>query len=88
MTQYDNNMRGIISRNDRKQTDKHPDIKGQCEIDGKHYWIDGWQKSRSSDGSKFYSLSFKPKVSGVIDSPVQQKPKAAEAFDIEDDIPF
>lgn len=88
MTQYDNNMRGIISKNDRKQTDKHPDIKGQCEIDGKHYWIDGWQKSRNSDGSKFYSLSFKPKVSGGMDVPVQQKQKAAVAFDDFDDAPF
>lgn len=61
MTTYDNNLTGIISKNDRKTDDKHPDIKGQCEISGVNYWIDGWAKSRKSDGGKFYSLRFKAK---------------------------
>jgi hypothetical protein len=58
---YDNNMSGIISKNANKKDDKHPDIKGQCEIDGVQYWVDGWQKTRNSDQGKFYSLRFKRK---------------------------
>ena len=89
---YDNNLTGIISKNERKTDDKHPDIKGQCEIEGVQYWVDGWAKTRNSDGGKFYSLRFKRK-----DAQPQQKPAPAakpaqrqgSGFeDMEDDIPF
>lgn len=49
--QYDNEMRGIIGKNDRKTDDRHPDIKGQCEILGVQYWISGWKKEKR-DGSE------------------------------------
>lgn len=61
MSQYDNNMRGIVSKNDRKERDSHPDIKGQCEIDGRQFWISGWRKERKDGTGSFYSLSFEPK---------------------------
>lgn len=83
---YETNMTGIISKNDRKTEDRHPDIKGQCEVDGVEYWVDGWQKSRKSDGAKFYSLRFKKK-----DAKPQAKPepqKQATDFDDFDDAPF
>ena len=60
MPEYDNNMTGIISRNDRKEKETHADIKGKCEIEGKKYYIDGWQKQRKDGSGSFYSLSFKP----------------------------
>ncbi len=86
MTQYDNNMRGIISKNERKTTDKHPDIKGQCEINGVQYWVDGWAKNRN-DGGKFYSLSFKAKEAAK--APTQASAPARGGFDdMDDDIPF
>jgi hypothetical protein len=82
---YDNNMRGLISKNDRKTEDKHPDIKGQCEIDGKEYWISGWQKERKDGTGKFYSLVFQakdvPKDSMVI-------PEKNPFAGLKDDIPF
>ena len=34
MTQYDNTNSGMLSRNDRKETEKHPDFKGFCDIEG------------------------------------------------------
>jgi hypothetical protein len=90
MTQYDNNLTGIISKNERKTDDKHPDIKGQCEIDGVQYWMDGWQKSRNSDGGKFYSMKFKRKDAAQA-KPVQAAPKPVTqpgGFDDDQDIPF
>jgi hypothetical protein len=82
---YDNNMRGLISKNDRKTEDKHPDIKGQCEIDGTEYWISGWQKERKDGTGKFYSLTFQakdaPKDSVVI-------PEKNPFAGLKDDIPF
>lgn len=81
--QYETNMRGTISRNDRKEKDSHPDIKGDCEIDGVAYWIDGWRKDRKDGSGSFYSLSFKAKEgqSGA------RKP-AKQASSADEDIPF
>lgn len=85
---YDNNYTGIISKNSNKKDDKHPDIKGQCEIDGVQYWVDGWQKTRNSDQGKFYSLRFKRKDAAPAPAP---KPSAAPSSgfdDTDDSIPF
>lgn len=50
---------GVLFKNDRKETDKHPDRKGEALIDGKAYWVAGWLK----DGKKgqFLSLAFTAK---------------------------
>lgn len=91
----DNNFTGIISKNERKATEKHPDIKGQCEIDGVQYWVDGWAKTRNSDGGKFYSLAFKRKDAAksapAKAEPPQHmgKPGGNTGFDdMSDDVPF
>lgn len=44
MADYDNTNKGIISKNDRKTTDKHPDISGSLNVEGIEYFIDGWQR--------------------------------------------
>lgn len=83
---YDNNLTGIISRNETKADEKHPEIKGQCEINGVQYWIDGWARTRKSDGGKFYRLKFKAKDAKPVSKPAQ---KASSGFDdMDDDIPF
>lgn len=90
--EYDKNLTGLISKNDRKTDEKHPDIKGQCEIDGVQYWVDGWQKTRNSDGGKFYSLRFKRKDAAQAQAPKPApKPAAAPSSgfdDMDDSIPF
>jgi hypothetical protein len=55
-------MRGVLFRNKDKASDKHPDYKGQCEIDGKQCWVDAWIKTPKAGGDKFMSLSFKFKT--------------------------
>jgi hypothetical protein len=96
---YDNNLTGIISKNERKTTDTHPDIKGQCEINGVQYWVDGWAKTSNRDGGKFYSLRFKAKdaarapAPSAIQRPSAQRLAAAQQApsgfsDMDDDIPF
>ncbi len=58
---YDKTNSGTIAKNTRKTQDNHPDITGSINVDGKDWWINGWQKTNKSDGSTFYSLSVKPK---------------------------
>lgn len=58
---YDNTNRGTIAKNTRKTEDKHPDIAGSINVEGVEYWLNGWAKKNSNDGSSFYSLTVKPK---------------------------
>lgn len=81
--QYDNNMRGVLFLNNRKTTEKHPDVTGSCEIDGVEYWISGW-KNASKNGVKFTSLSFTAKDD---QSYHQQSDFDDQQSDI-DDLPF
>lgn len=82
--QYDNELRGIISKNDRKEKDTHPDIKGNCQVDGREYWISGWRKERKDGNGFFYSLSFEPKD----EQPRKAAPKARTPGEDDGDLPF
>lgn len=61
MTEYDNRNRGVLFKNEDKQSDKHADYRGNINIDGKEFWLDAWIKT-SKAGKKFMSLSVKPKM--------------------------
>lgn len=85
MAEYDNTNKGILSRNERKQADTHPDIKGQINVEGVEYWLDGWKKERKSDGAPFYSLSVKRKdAQAAQPTPAPKRPVADDT----DEIPF
>lgn len=58
--QYDNTNRGTLFRNDRKETDNHPDYNGSINVGGQEFWLSAWIKT-SGKGTKFMSLSVKPK---------------------------
>jgi hypothetical protein len=76
---------GILGTNTRKVKDNHPDLSGQCVIDGKQFWISGWERT-GRDGSTFYSLAFRPKMArehaGGTDNPPAQSGQKS-AFDRE-----
>ena len=74
---------GTLGKNDRKEKDTHPDIRGQATIEGRAYWISGWRKE--NERGTFYSLSFQPKDDQP--KPAQGKPAGGGAA-LEDDIPF
>ena len=58
--EYDNTNRGSLFKNDRKETDKHPNYKGSLNVAGTDYWISAWIK-KSKEGSTFMSLSVEEK---------------------------
>ena len=81
--EYDNNNTGALFKAD-KQSERHPDYNGSCEINNVEMWMSAWIKT-SKNGKKFMSLSFNPKEVQSAPKPVQ----AANAdFDEGDDIPF
>lgn len=90
MADFDETNRGIISKNDRKTEDVHPDIRGEINIEGIEYWLSGWKKARKSDGAPFYSLSVRRKDAlRAAAAPTKQRPAVADLMDDDpDSIPF
>jgi uncharacterized protein (DUF736 family) len=81
MAEFDNTNRGSLFKNDKKSQDTHADYNGSVNVEGVEYWLNAWIKE-SKSGSKFMSLSLKPKDA-------QQAPKqAAKKEELESDLPF
>lgn len=88
MSNYDNNLRGVLFKNNKRIKDTQPNMTGSCEIDGVEYWVSAWTKE-SQSGNKFMSLSFTAKESmenGNASGASKQSAPVVEEF--EDDIPF
>lgn len=64
---YDNTNRGMLARNEKRQTEKHPEYTGTCLVHCPHcshkfeLWLSAWVKTAKASGRKFFSLAFKPK---------------------------
>jgi len=80
MADYDNTNTGALFRNDKKQTEKHPDYNGSINVNGEEFWLSAWLKT-SKAGKKFMSLSVSPKESRA---PRRQDTSPPES----EDIPF
>lgn len=54
---YDNNMSGVLFRNDKKEAgSKQPDYRGKLEINGIEYELAAWIREAKGSGNKFMSL--------------------------------
>lgn len=62
---YDNTNTGILSKNDRREKDTHPEYTGTINVDGVDYWLSAWIKEGKPggkmEGRKFFSLSLRKK---------------------------
>ena len=93
MSNYDNTNRGVLFKNDRKEKDNHPNMKGSINVEGVEYWVSAWTKE--GQNGKFISLSLTPKEQTQTAEQVAQKavpPQRQQAApvvqDLDDDIPF
>lgn len=59
--QSDKPNNGALFDNDRKETDKHPDMTGSLNVGGVDYFISGWHNEAKSSGKKYLKLSVKKK---------------------------
>jgi uncharacterized protein (DUF736 family) len=101
MSQYDNTDRGVLFKNDRKDSDSHPDYKGSVNVGGVDFWLSAWIKTSDAKG-KYMSLSVKPKDRAQSQPAAQKQthgemkaarrpppPKSSTGFDdMDDSIPF
>ena len=81
--QYDDSNRGALFRNQKKNTDKHPDYNGSINVGGVDYWISAWIKE-SQQGTKYMSLSVNPKEQQEIpqSKPAQQQKAPVDTSDV------
>jgi uncharacterized protein (DUF736 family) len=79
---------GALFKNDRKESEQHPDYNGNLRLNGQDYWVSAWIKS-SKAGKKYMSLSLRPKQvqehRGATRNP---PPQTSPADDFNDDVPF
>ena len=89
--EFDNTNRGAIWRNDKKTTEKHPDVTGSINVEGKDYCLSGWSKA-ATDSAKSPIMKFAvtPKDKQVGQKPqAQAESPAPEGFhDDLEDLPF
>lgn len=74
---------GTLFKNGFKETDKHPDYKGECQIDGSLYEMAAWIKDGAK--GKFLSMSIKPKDT---DRAPKDGGLSGKSAPVDDDIPF
>ena len=73
---------GSLFKNDKKESDAHPNATGTVLIAGVEYWVSAWTK-RDKNGQPWQALSFKPKDAKTAKPSPQWK-----GADFNDDIPF
>jgi hypothetical protein len=79
---------GTLGKNLRREKDTHPTHSGQCTIDGKQYWISAWVKD-GREGSKFFSLAFKPKMAREHQgAPANPPPRTTAEMHDDEEVPF
>ncbi len=89
MSEYDNELRGALFRNTQKREGKQDaDYRGNVTVGGVEYWVSSWINTSKKDGSKYMSLSLKPKEAPPAAPPVDTKSKPGVDAEFDDDIPF
>jgi hypothetical protein len=85
-TQYDNRDRGVLFRNEQKDSETDRDYGGSLNVNGVDYWLSGWIKV-STKGTKYLSLSIKPKEQKAAQNKPAAEPKPG-ARNFDDPLPF
>jgi hypothetical protein len=89
MADYDNNLTGVLFKNDKGDNEKRPDYKGSAEIEGVQYWVSSW--IRDGAKGKFMSMKYERKEQQTAAAPQVAKPApvASSGYGaIDSDVPF
>ena len=85
----ENKNSGALFRNDKRETEKHPEYTGKITIEGVEYYLSAWV-NEMRNGQKYYSIKATPKAAtapATTTAPAQPRPGVVVADPI-DDLPF
>ena len=77
---------GSLFKNDRKETERHPDYTGKFMVGGKLHYLSAWLKEGSS--GKFFSLALGKEVEGASSPAAGGSVPDTPQDSFEDSIPF
>ena len=79
---------GALFKEDDKKSEKHPDYKGNCLVNGKQMYIAGWI-NESQNGKKYMSLQFsEPTQDAKYKKESSTATPKPQYESMEDDLPF
>ena len=85
--EYDNTNSGMMARNERRTTDKHPEFSGSLNVEGTDFWLSAWVNEGKAggkmEGKKYFSIKLTRKEGGSTTG----RP-ASDSHIVSDDIPF
>ena len=85
--EFDNTNRGSIWKNDKKETERHPDFTGTLNVEGTEYWVSAWK--RKPDASvKAPALSFSIKAKEGLANLAKLKTPPVNEPEFDDNLPF
>lgn len=86
MAEYDNNLSGVLFKNDKDGNEKRPDYKGSAEIEGVQYWVSAW--IRDGAKGKFMSMKYERKEKQAAAPAPAPAPVASSGYGDLSDVPF
>jgi len=86
--EYSNENKGAIWKNEKKESDNHPDFTGSLNVEGIEYWVSAWKKGKDANPkAPVLKFSIKPK-----EAPKAQKGTHSSAdfidADFDDELDF
>lgn len=100
MAEYDNRNRGSIWKNEKKETEKHPDFTGSQNVccpkcgEATDFWVSAWRR-REGAAERAPALTFsvkpkdgKPAQSGLDNAQSGQVARASLKDEMDDSIPW
>lgn len=83
------NNSGALFRNDKRETEKHPEYTGKITIEGVEYYLSAWVNESARTGQKYFAIKATPKAATVpatTTAPTQSQ--TSTIADPVDDLPF
>lgn len=83
------NNSGALFRNDKRETEKHPEYTGNITIEGKEFYLSAWVNESARTGQKYFALKATPKAATAPTTTAPAQPSQTTTIaDPVDDLPF
>ena len=86
MSENKNNS-GALFRNDKRETEKHPEYTGKITIEGVEYYLSAWV-NEMRNGQKYFAIKAKAATAPATTTATAQPRPGVVVADPIDDLPF